>query len=165
MHFGITIKQLSNVFLITFLLSSLTCNHNFAQVIVIIITFLISFSHSVRKMCYERTKNKICHKYFSTFLIPSASFLQPSWILTVIFHLSMTSNVFPSAHYRSVQDEYHVSWVCMASPNCLYIHILHTWHPCSVGLCTLITQHQVLSTTQSHCSILVKKTLLYQQLI
>ena len=35
-------------------------------------------------MCDERTKIKICRKFFSTFLIPSASFLQPSWILTVV---------------------------------------------------------------------------------
>ena len=50
-------------------------------------------------MCYVRTKIQICHKYFSTFLIPSASFLQPSWISTVTFHLRITSNELLLAAY------------------------------------------------------------------
>ena len=92
-------------------------------------------------MCYERTKIKICHKSFLTFLMPSASFLQPSWISTVTFHLRITSRLFPSTHYRPVQDEYHVSWVCMARINCLcvtntqagsyYIHYIHDTHAVS----------------------------------
>ena len=107
-------------------------NYIFVQVIVIlitfVITFLITFSHSLRKMCYERTKIKICHKYFSTFLIPSASFLQPSWISTVTFHLHITSRVFPSTRYRPVQDEYHVSCVWMDGPNCLCVTTLRPRH-------------------------------------
>ena len=79
-------------------------------------------------MCYERTKIKICHKCFSTFLIPSASFLQPSWISTVTFHLHINSRVFPFTHYRPVQDEYHVSLVCMAGPNCLWVTTLRQRH-------------------------------------
>ena len=106
--------------------------YNFAQVIVILITFLIAFlitcSLSLRKMCYERTKIKICHKCFSTFLIPFAAFLQPSWISTVPFHLCITIPVFLSTHYRPVQDEYHVSWVCMAGPNCLNVTTLRPRH-------------------------------------
>ena len=51
-------------------------NYTFAQVIVILntflITLLITFSDSLRKMCHERTKIKIRHTCFSTFLIPSA---------------------------------------------------------------------------------------------
>ena len=66
----------------------------------------------------KERKSKICHKCFTPFLIPSASFLQPSWISTVTFHPWITSRIFPSTHYRPVQDEYHVSWVCMAGQNC-----------------------------------------------
>ena len=50
-------------------------------------------------MCYERTKIKFCHKCFSTFLVPSASFLQPSLISTLTFHLRIAIRVFPSTHY------------------------------------------------------------------
>ena len=103
-------------------------NYIFAQIIVILITFLISFlitfSHSMRKMCYERTKIKICRKRFSTLTIPSTSFLQPSWIWTVTFHLHFTRGVFPCNHCRPVQDECQVSRVCMAGPNCLCVTTL-----------------------------------------
>ena len=54
-------------------------------------------------MSYERTKIKICNKCVLTFLIPSASFLQLSWISTVTLYLHITSRVFPSTHYRPVQ--------------------------------------------------------------
>ena len=107
-------------------------NYNFDQVFVILITFLvtflITFLHSLRKMCHERTKIKICHKCFSTFLIPSAFFLQQSWITTITFYLRITSRIFPSTHYRPVQYEYHVSWVCMAGPNCLWVTTLWPRH-------------------------------------
>ena len=43
MNFGITIKKSSNVFLITFSLSNHAINYTFAKVIVILITFLITF--------------------------------------------------------------------------------------------------------------------------
>ena len=82
----------------------------------------------MRKLCYERMKIKNFHKCYSTFLIPTASFLQSSWISTVTFHLCITSCVFPSTHYRPVQDEYHVSWVCMAGPNCLCVTTLRPRH-------------------------------------
>ena len=84
-------------------------------------------------MCYERTKIKLSHKCFSIFLIQSGSFLQPFWIWTVTFHLHITSGVFPSTHYRPVQDEYHVSWVCMAGPNCLHVT---TPRPCHITYMT-----------------------------
>ena len=45
-------------------------------------------------MCYERTKIKICHKCFSTFLIPSVFFLPPSSIQTVTFHLHYQTCIF-----------------------------------------------------------------------
>ena len=41
--------------------------------------------------------------------------------------LPITSRVFPSTHFRPVQDEYHVSWVCMAGPN--YLRVT-TFRPC-----------------------------------
>ena len=86
-------------------------NYIFAQVFLVLITFLITFSHSLRKICYERRKIKICHKCFSTFLIPSAYFLLPSWISTVTFHLHTTCRVFPSTHYWPVQDNlYSPKW-------------------------------------------------------
>ena len=98
--------------------------------------FLITFSHLLKKICYERAKIKICHKCFLTFLIPSAYFLLPSWISTVTFHLHITSGVFPSM-YSLQTCARHVSWVCMAGPNCLcdnthamsyYIHDTHYIH-------------------------------------
>ena len=111
-------------------------NYNFAQVIVILIPFLITFSHSLRKCFMKRTKIKICHKSFSTFLIPSSAFLQPSWISTVTFYLR---RAFPSTHYRPVQDEYHVSCVCMAGPNYLCVTTLM---PCHITYITYMTQMQ-----------------------
>ena len=84
-------------------------------------------------MSHKRTKIKIGHKCFSIFLIPSATFLYPSWIYTVTFHIHIPSRVFPFTHYRPVRDEYHVSWVYMAGPSCLRMStlrpvILHTLH-------------------------------------
>ena len=65
---------------------------------------------------------------FSTFLIPYASFLQPSWISTVTFLLSITNRIFPSTYYRPVQDEYHVSCVCTVGPNYLLVKTLMPSH-------------------------------------
>ena len=127
-------------------------NYNFARVIVIIIRFLITFSHSLRKMCYEKTKTKICHTCFSTFRIPSASFLQPSWISTVTFHLHITDLCKTSIMYHGCV--WLVQTVCeWQHSGRVTLHTLHTCHPCSVGLCTLITQHQVPHVTQTHCSM------------
>ena len=108
-------------------------------------TFLITFSHSLRKMCYKRTKITGFHKCFSTFLIPSASFIQPSWISTVTFHRCTTSSrVFPSTtDYRPIQDKYHVSWVYIVygfskllacdkiQALSYYIHYIHDTHAVS----------------------------------
>ena len=80
------------------------------------IYFISIWSNVVGWVCYERTKIKICQKCFSTFLILSASFLQTSW------------RKFPSTHYRPVQDEYRVSWVCMAGPNYLPMIKLRPGH-------------------------------------
>ena len=57
-----------------------------------------------------------------------ACFLQPSWISTVAFHLRITIHVFPSTNFRPSQDKYHVSWVCMAGPNCLSVTTLLPRH-------------------------------------
>ena len=77
-------------------------------------------SENYPKKTTKKTNIKICHKCFSTFLIPSSTFLEPSWMSTVTFHLY----IFPSTHYRPVQDQYHVSWVCMVGPNCLGVTTL-----------------------------------------
>ena len=93
-------------------------------------------------MCYDRTKIKICHKCFLIFLIPSASFLQPSWISTATFHLHITSRVFP---HWPVQDECHVSWVCMAGPKCYCYNIIRPRH---------ITYITYMTPTQCGCAIM-----------
>ena len=132
-------------------------NYNFAQVIVILVTFLITFSHSLRKMCYKRTKIKICHMCFSIFLIPSAFFSRGKKMrITFFFHLRILS-----AHFHLLITDlwktritYH-ECVWLVKTACVWQHsgrvILHTWHTCSVGLCILITQRQVWYATQNHC--------------
>ena len=86
--------------------------YNFVQVIVITIIFLITFLNYIltliETMCYEKTKIKICHKCF--------------------FHLHITCRIFPSTHYRPLQDEYHVSWVCVGGSNCLRVTTLRPRH-------------------------------------
>ena len=127
-------------------------------------------------MCYVRTKIKICRKCFSTFLIPSASFLQPSLISTVTFHLRITSRVFPSTHYRPVQD-LRVSCIMgvngrsklLACDNThavsYYIHYIHDTYAVSDYV-------SVLHNTKFHMPLrltikcqLNKIPLMYQQLI
>ena len=133
-------------------------NYNFTQVIVILlpflVTFLITFSHSLWKMCFERTKINLCHKCFSTFLLPSASFLHPSWIYTLLaayFYLFITDLGKMSIMYHG--------YVWLVQTACewqhsgrVILHTLHTWNLCSVGLCTLVPQHQVPYATHAHCS-------------
>ena len=121
-------------------------------------------------MCSEITKIKICHRCFLIFLIPSASFLQPSWISTVTFHLRITSRVFTSTHSRPVQDEYHVSWVYMAGPNCLCVTTLRPRHIhvtyMATRQCRIMYSYYTTSSTifTIQCQ-LNKKPLMYQQLI
>ena len=120
-------------------------------------------------MCYERTKIKICHNVVvTTFLIPSASFLHPSWISTVTFHLHITSRVFPSTQYRPVQ--YHVSWACMAAPNFMRVTTLrprhiHDTHAVSDYVLLLHnTKFRLPLRLTVQCQ-LNKKTFMHQQLI
>ena len=76
---------------------------------------------------------------------------------------TVSLEVHPSNHYCKRRVACYHGRVYMAGPNCLHvtthnkiISILHTWHPCSTGLCTLfIKQHQVRYATQTHCSMSV----------
>ena len=133
-------------------------NSNFAQVTIISITFLITFSDLLRKMCYERTKINICPECFSTFLIPSASFLQPSWILTVTFHLYALSAAYfhlPITNLckTSIMGGVY-GWSKLLAwdntPAASYITYMTPKH-CRI----MYTQHHVRYATQTHYSMSV----------
>ena len=128
-------------------------------------------------MCYQGTKIKICHKCFSAFIIPSASFLQPAWISTVTFHLCSTSLVFPSKYLLQT---------CARRVSCImgvygwfkllpcdntqavsyYIHYIHDTHAVSDYVLVLHnTKFSMPLRLTVQCQLNKKNTLMYQQLI
>ena len=115
-------------------------NYNSSQVIVILITFLITFSQSLRKMCYDIVSTLNENQNLSLLLfnisISFCIFLKPPWISTVTFHLLITDLRKESNMHVFVLSKLLVCDGTQAESD--YNYYLHDTHASSVGLCTLI---------------------------